>query len=178
MARTAAKQAAPEPEIDLTEMLEKDPTSVNKAEAEWLVDCTGLPIEDLDPMELVERVVQLVAGKAHREWQKSAAAEALHGEIADKRAATAEERAAAREEREAERERKAEEKANAPKKPRGRAKATSLADEEEEEAPAPKPRRGRPAKAKPVEEDEDDAPAPAKRRDPARRAKAGAEAPF
>lgn len=175
MAVRAKKAAAPvEPEVDLSEFLEKEPTAVNKAEAAWLVECTGLEVADED-MDLVERIVNLVAGGAHRHWQKSEAAADLHEEIKEGRAAALAERAEARAAREAE---KAERDAEAPPK-RGRAKkATALDEEPEDEAPAPRPRRGRPAKAKVVEEvEEDEAPAPRKR--PARtRAKSGAEAPF
>src|SRR5882724_11388446 len=122
MARTATKKAAPEPtpEVDLSDFLNKDPSVINRAEAAWLVECTGLDL-DMDPMDLVERVVQLVAGSAHRAWQKSEAAADLHAEAAERRAAA---EAA---------------------KPARKAKADDDEEEEEEETVKPA-RRGRPAR--------------------------------
>lgn len=173
MARTATKKtAAPEPEVDLAALLDRDPSAVNKAEAAWLVECTGLDLEQ-DPMDLVERMVQLVAGKAHREWQGSEAAAEIHAEAAERRAAAE----AAKPARKA----KDEDSEEAEEKPRrGRPrKAAVVEEDDEEEAVKPAPRRGRPAKAKvvEVEEEEEEAPAKPRRGRPARKP-AGSEAPF
>jgi|SRR5882724_1164267 len=176
MARTATKKAAPEPtpEVDLSDFLNKDPSVINRAEAAWLVECTGLDL-DMDPMDLVERVVQLVAGSAHRAWQKSEAAADLHAEAAERRAAAE----AAKPARKAKADDDEEEEA-AEKPRRGRPRKAVVEDDEEEEPVKPPARRGRPAKAKvvePEEEEEEETVKPARRGRPARKP-AGSEAPF
>lgn len=174
MARTATKKAAaPEPEVDLTALLDKDPSAVNRAEAAWLVECTNLDLEQ-DPMDLVERVVQLVAGKAHREWQGSDAAAEIHAEAAERRAAAE----AARPARKAKDEDEDGEVVEKPRRGRPR-KAAVVEEEDEEEAVRPAPRRGRPRKAAAEVVEEEEAPAKsAPRRGRPVRAKAGSEAPF
>lgn len=178
MARGTAtkKAAAPEPEVDLTALLDKDPSVVNRAEAAWLVECTQLDLEQ-DPMDLVERVVQLVAGKAHREWQGSEAAAEIHAEAAERRAAAE----AARPARKTKDEEEDGEVVEKPRRGRPRKAAVAVEEDDEEEAVKPAPRRGRPRKAaaEVVEEDEEEAPAKlAPRRGRPVRAKAGSEAPF
>lgn len=174
MARaTTKKTAAPEPEVDLADLLVKDPTPVNKAEAAWLVECTGLEVSD-DEMEIFERAVQLVAGSAHRAWQKSEAAAEIHAEAAERRAAAqaAKPKRAPKDEDEGD-----EEPAEKPRRGRPR-KVAAVEEDDEEEAVKPAPRRGRPAKAKAVEvEEEEDEPVKPRRGRPARKP-AGSEAPF
>lgn len=178
MARTATKKPAPapvEPEIDLSHLLDKDPSPVNRAEAEFLLECTGLDVSDLTPEEIFTRAVQFVAGSGHRAWQKSETAQDLHAELAERTAAA---KAEAAEKRAA---RAAADPDDDEKPKRGRPrKAAAVEDEDEEEAVKP-PRRGRPRKASPVVEDiedEDEPPAkPARRARPARKP-ASSESPF
>lgn len=181
--RTAKAKAAaapePEPEVDLTELLERDPSEVNKAEAAWLIDCVGLEVDEAGA-ELAETFVMLVAGKAHRAWQKSEAARELHEEIAARREEEEAEKAEARAARAKEKEAKAEaaedeDDAPAPKR-RGRPKAAPVEEPEDEEPVVAKPRRGRPRATAPAPVAEAAAP---KTRRPAKRAAAGGnEAPF
>lgn len=171
MARTVAKKtAAPEPEVDLTDLLNKEPSAVNKAEAAWLVDCTGLEVTE-EEMELVERVVHLVAGSAHRAWQKSEAAAEIHAEASERSAAAKAARASRKTDEDDD------EAVEKPRRGRPR-KAAVVEEDEEEEAVKPAPRRGRPAKAKAVEvEEEEEEPVKPRRGRPARKP-AGSEAPF
>lgn len=73
--------ATPKPEVDLSALAAKAPSAVNVAEAAWLITCAGLDVS-AEQMALAAKMVQLVAGSAHRAWQKSAAAEELHGKKA------------------------------------------------------------------------------------------------
>lgn len=184
MATRAAKTKAaaapePEPEVDLTELLDREPSEVNKAEAAWLIDCVGLEVDEAGA-ELAETFVMLVAGKAHREWQKSEAAATLHEEIRMRREEEEAEKAEAKAERERAKAAKQEaaedeDEAPAPKR-RGRPKAAAVEEPEDEEPAVAKPRRGRPKAAAPAPVAEAAAP---KTRRPAKRAAAGGnEAPF
>lgn len=75
--KAATTPVVTKPEADLTAIAAKAPSTVNVAEAAWLVQCAGLEVP-ASQMDLVAKVVQLVAGSAHRAWQHSAAAASVH----------------------------------------------------------------------------------------------------
>lgn len=80
----AARKAEPKvetPEVDLSAYLNKEPSEINKAEAEWLASCVGLDLTS-EQLKLAQKIVQLVAGSAHRNWQASVVAKALHAKKA------------------------------------------------------------------------------------------------
>lgn len=85
----AAPKAAPaEVSYVVERVAGREPSEVNKAEAAWLIQVAKLDIEAMTPVALAEKMVQLVAGTAHRAWQQSATAATVHSrQTATKRTA-------------------------------------------------------------------------------------------
>lgn len=81
VAKKTPPKAAPKaaPEVDLSAYAEKEPSTVNKAEARFFIEGGAITVDNQHELELVQKAIQLTAGTAHRLFQGSKLAHSIHG---------------------------------------------------------------------------------------------------